>query len=180
MNVVQRAALTAVAEIDGVDERAVRFEAVFAACSKEVFAYARRRATREEAEDVVSETFLVAWRRFDELPSEPLPWLIGAARKVLANRRRSDERRVALGVRLRSLPDTSRSVDPGDTWTTEERVRAALATLPAGEREVIELVAWEELSPAEVAIVLEIARATVYVRLHRARQRLARMLEEER
>jgi RNA polymerase sigma-70 factor (ECF subfamily) len=55
-----------------------------------------------------------------------------------------------------------------------------LATLPAGEREVIELVAWEELSPAEVATVLEIARATVYVRLHRARLRLARMLEEER
>src|SRR5689334_8685456 len=78
MNVVQRGALTAVAEIDGVDERAVRFEAVFAACSKVVFAYARRRATREEAEDVVSETFLVAWRRFDELPSDPLPWLIGA------------------------------------------------------------------------------------------------------
>jgi RNA polymerase sigma-70 factor, ECF subfamily len=180
MNVVQRGALTAVAEIDGVEERTVRFEAVFAACSKVVFAYARRRATREEAEDVVSETFLVAWRRFDELPSDPLPWLIGAARKVLANRRRSDERRVALGVRLRSLPDTSRSVDPGDTWTTEERVRTALATLPAGEREVIELVAWEELSAAEVATVLEIARATVYVRLHRARQRLARMLEEER
>ena len=57
---------------------------------------------------------------------------------------------------------------------------AALAVLPAGEREVIELLAWEGLSPGEIATALEIARATVYVRLHRARQRLTRALEEER
>jgi RNA polymerase sigma-70 factor (ECF subfamily) len=55
-----------------------------------------------------------------------------------------------------------------------------LAALPAGEREVIELLAWEGLSPVEIATALEIARATVYVRLHRARQRLTRALEEER
>src|SRR5439155_83532 len=83
-----------------------------------VFAYARRRATKDEADDVVSETFLVAWRRFDELPAEPLPWLIGTARKVLANRRRSDDRRDALVVRLRSLPGSSPSADPGEAWTT--------------------------------------------------------------
>ena len=180
MNVLQRGAMTAMADVDRVDEQAVRFEAMFAACSKAVFAYARRRATREVAEDVVAETFLLAWRRFDELPSEPLPWLIGAARKVLANRRRSDHRRVALSARLRSLPDSSESADPGDRCTAAERVRAALAALPTGEREVIELLAWDGLSPTEIATALEIARATVYVRLHRARQRLARALKEER
>ena len=180
MSVLQRGAVTAMADIDRVDERAVRFEAVFAVCSKAVFAYARRRATRDVADDVVAETFLVAWRRVDELPLEPLPWLIGVARKVLANRRRSDDRRVALSARLRSLPACPESADPGDTWTAAERVRAALAALPAGEREVIELLAWEGLSPAEIATALEIARATVYVRLHRARQRLTRALEEER
>jgi RNA polymerase sigma-70 factor (ECF subfamily) len=57
-------------------------------------------------------------------------------------------------------------------------VLGALAALPPGQREVIELVAWEGLTPSEVAAALEIARATVYVRLHRARQRLARVLEE--
>src|SRR6185436_11822349 len=105
---------------------------------------ARRRCLRTRA----------GGRRVDELPSEPLPWLIGVARKVLANRRRSDDRRVALSARLRSLPACPESADPGDTWTAAERVRAALAVLPAGEREVIELLAWEGLSPAEIATAL--------------------------
>jgi RNA polymerase sigma-70 factor (ECF subfamily) len=178
--VLQHEALAAEPAADGADGRAVRFETMFAACSSQVFGYARRRATREEAEEVVSETFLVAWRRFDELTDEPLPWLIGVARHVLANRRRSDTRRVALTERLGSAPDRPQTTDPDDSWTSAQRVRAALAVLPAGEREVIQLIAWEGLSPAEVASVLEISRATVYVRLHRARQRLARVLEEER
>jgi RNA polymerase sigma factor (sigma-70 family) len=69
--------------------------------------------------------------------------------------------------------------DPSATLVTERRVLAALGALPVGEREVIELLAWEGLSPAEVAAALGIARATVYVRVHRARRALARLLEEE-
>lgn len=161
-------------------ERALRFEAVFAAHADRVFAYARRRASRPEAEDVVSETFLVAWRRLDELPAEPLPWLIGVARKTLANARRGEGRRAALGERLRLLSDEPAEPAVAERLTNAQRVRAALRSLPAGEREVLELVAWDELTPAEVATALGIARATVYVRLHRARQRLAGALEEER
>ena len=115
-----------------------------------------------------------------KLPAEPMPWLIGVARNVLANRRRADGRRTALGDRLRLLPDRPTVADPGEQLTGAERVREALSALPVGEREVIELVAWDGLSPAEIAAALGIARATVYVRLHRARQRLARMIEEER
>jgi len=161
-------------------ERALRFEAVFAANADRIFAYARRRAARPEAEDVVAETFLVAWRRLEELPAEPLPWLIGVARKALANTRRGAGRRAALGDRLRLLADEP--VEPAleERLTSAQSVRAALQSLPAGEREVLELVAWDGLTPTEIAAALGIARATVYVRLHRARQRLAGALEEER
>jgi RNA polymerase sigma-70 factor, ECF subfamily len=178
MGVMQRGALLAIASVDGIEGRAARFEAVFTAHSGVIYAYARRRVTKEEAEDVVSEAFLVAWRRLDDLPAEPVPWLIGVARNVLANRRRADNRRAALGERLRRTSATARVADPGGTPATDDRVLGALAALPPGQREVIELVAWEGLTPSEVAAALEIARATVYVRLHRARQRLARVLEE--
>lgn len=178
MGVMQRGALLAMANVDGIEGRAARFEAVFTAHSDVIYAYARRRVTKEEAEDVVSEAFLVAWRRLDDLPAEPVPWLIGVARNVLANRRRADNRRAALGERLRRTSARTRVADPCGTPATDGWVLGALAALPAGEREVIELVAWEGLTPSEVAAALEIARATVYVRLHRARQRLARVLEE--
>jgi DNA-directed RNA polymerase specialized sigma24 family protein len=99
MGVTQRGALMAMACVDGIEGRAARFEAVFAAYSRVIYSYARRRVTKEEAEDVVSEAFLVAWRRLDEVPAEPVPWLIGVTRNVMANRRRADHRRAALAER---------------------------------------------------------------------------------
>ncbi|MEP7019037.1 MAG: sigma-70 family RNA polymerase sigma factor [Pseudonocardiales bacterium] len=174
---MQRGVLLVVAGVDGTADRAARFEAVFAAHSATVYSYARRRVTKVEAEDVVSEAFLVVWRRLDDVPAEPLPWLIGVTRKVMANRRRSDARRAALGERLQRNTALNRGSDT--RADIGEPVLTALAALSNGEREVIELHAWEELSPAEIAIALGIERATVYVRLHRARQRLAGLLEAE-
>ena len=68
--------------------------------ARAVLAFAMRRADPDTAHDVLSETFLVAWRRIDELPAEPRPWLLGTARKVLANHRRAAERRGALHERI--------------------------------------------------------------------------------
>jgi Sigma-70 region 2 len=70
----------------GDDER---FAQVFDAHFRAVSAYALRRTTPAEAEDVVAETFLVAWRRLDELPEDPKAWLLGVARRILANQRRA-------------------------------------------------------------------------------------------
>ena len=180
MIVMERGALFATARTRGGGDRVARFEALFAAHADGVYSYARRRTTREDAEDVVSEAFLTAWRRLDELPSEPFPWLIGVARNVLANRRRADHRRAALHDRLRRSARVGVVRDPGETTTDQQNVVTALASLSAGEREVIELIAWEGLSPSEVAIALGIARATVYVRLHRIRRQLAHAFEEGR
>jgi RNA polymerase sigma-70 factor, ECF subfamily len=70
------------------------FEALYRANVRSVLGYVLTRTSREDAQDVVSNTFSVAWRRFDAVPEDPLPWLIGVARRVLADRR-SEVRRNA-------------------------------------------------------------------------------------
>ena len=81
-------------------EPEARFEAIYRAYADAVHAYARRRTAVAAADDVVSETFLVVWRRLPDVPDAPLPWLLGIARRVLANRRRSESRNEALTHRL--------------------------------------------------------------------------------
>jgi RNA polymerase sigma-70 factor (ECF subfamily) len=78
---------------------ASRFEALYREHYAAVLAYARRRIPGR-ADDVVSETFLVAWRRLDDVPSDGLPWLYGVARRVVADVRRSAGRQQALAERL--------------------------------------------------------------------------------
>ena len=80
-----------------------RFELLYRQHARLVLAYALTRTTRENAHDATASTFLVAWRRFDHVPDDPLPWLIGVARWVLADQWRSDLRRSALRERLGGL-----------------------------------------------------------------------------
>src|SRR5437879_713940 len=92
-----------------------------------VLAYALRRAPQELAKDAVAETFLAAWRRFDELSEDPVPWLIAATRKALANQRRSSGRQLRLAGRLAELP-----VEPAtlaDQLDDSVAARAALERL---------------------------------------------------
>ena len=81
------------------DGEHARFDAVYAEHRDDVWRYLRRRAS-SEPEDLTTEVFLVAWRRRDDLPDEPLPWLYGVARNVLANHRRG-------GVRSRGTSGTA-------------------------------------------------------------------------
>ncbi len=174
--VVSIAVTTPAEPSPNVAGRREQLDALFTSHAAAVFAFALRRASRSEAEDVVSETFLVAWRRLDVVPDRALPWLLGVARRVLANRRRGEARQAALRSRLGSgEPDAdgvSESAQP-----EAGIVLAALAALPPAERDAITLLAWEGLTPDEAAIVLGCSRATFYVRVHRARRRLAGRLE---
>lgn len=137
-----------------------------------VRAYAVRRALSDTiADDVVSDVFLVVWRRLDDVPDRPVPWLLSIARRALANRRRSERRAAALSGRLASLRrPVAASPETGD------RLLDALATLPEPDRELLMLVAWEGLEPSEIAQLLGARPGTVAVRLHRARRRLAAAL----
>jgi RNA polymerase sigma-70 factor (ECF subfamily) len=154
-----------------------RFESIFREHHAAVRAYALRRAPHDMAQDVVAETFLVAWRRLDDIPADPLPWLYGVARRVLANARRSADRGLALERRLAAAAVPAGLADPGERVGEAELVRAALARLSERDRETLMLVAWEELSPARAARAAGCTRAAFAVRLHRARGRLAAQLD---
>jgi RNA polymerase sigma-70 factor (ECF subfamily) len=149
-----------------------RFEQLYRAHAGRVLAYVLRRTAAAGADDVVADVFLVAWRRLDDVPEDPLPWLLGVARRVLANRRRGEGRASALHDRL-ALEHRDRAGGAGDL---DERVIRALGRLGARDRELLMLTAWDGLDLADVARVLRARKGTVAVRLHRARQQFAAAL----
>jgi RNA polymerase sigma-70 factor (ECF subfamily) len=159
-----------------VEPRA-QFEELYRAYADRVHAYALRRSTPSVADDVVAEVFLVAWRRLDQMPAEPLGWLLGVARRVLANRRRTESRAAALRDRLARHAAPAPSA-PADS-ELEDRVQRALAGLAERDRELLLLIAWEGLRVNEAAQALGVRSGTLAVRLHRARQRLAEALAAE-
>ncbi|MGV8967783.1 MAG: RNA polymerase sigma factor [Cellulomonas sp.] len=149
-----------------------RFAVLFNRTHQPLLAYAVRRvADPSDAADIVAETFLVAWRRLDEVPpdEQARAWLFGVARRVLANYYRGERRRLALGERLRT---SLREVVVPQPQVGATDVEHAMERLSPDDRELLRLVAWEELARDEIATVLQIPRATVRVRLHRARRRL--------
>jgi RNA polymerase sigma factor (sigma-70 family) len=160
------------------------FEALYAAHAGAVRGYAMRRANAAQADDVVAEVFLIAWRRLEDVPADARVWLLGTARKVLANERRGAARQRAVQGRLER-----------EVWTRPEHAPAAeqllglepaaqhvldaLRSLRESDREALLLIAWEELSHREAARVLGVRESTFGVRLHRAKRRLERALAED-
>jgi RNA polymerase sigma factor (sigma-70 family) len=156
--------------------RSERFERLFREHYAAVRGYALRRTVRDAVPDVVSETFLVAWRRLDDVPDDALPWLYGVARRVLANQRRSAGRSTALERRLEATAPPEGTNDPAESLGDAELVRAALRRLTEPYREALMLVAWHGLSGARAARAAGCSRPAFGVRLHRARAALKREL----
>lgn len=152
-----------------------RFDALFTEYQRRVLAYAMRRTrTPADAEDVAAETFTIAWRKIDNIPSdEPLPWLYAVARRVLANHRRGLGRRERLAALLR-VEDVATPIHAGEDH--DGPAFAALATLSPSDQELLRLVAWEELGNQQIATVLGITPNAVAIRLYRARERFATAL----
>jgi RNA polymerase sigma-70 factor (ECF subfamily) len=144
-----------------------RFERLFREHVHAVRAYASRRDPAL-ADEVVAETFLVCWRRLGDVPHDELPWLLGVARRTLANAWRSRDRHAALVKRITAVPEPLDGQPEGDP-----RVASALAGLSERDREILLLVAWDGLDRAGIARVVGCTRAEVGVRLHRARRRFA-------
>ncbi len=160
-------------------EDRARFEAFYREHVQVVLRYALARVRAEQAKDVVAETFLVAWRRFDEMSDQPTSWLLGVARKVISTHSRGDARRLALGARLAHVADDEAVCDPGEQVTERQSVLSAFCGLSGPDREVLRLMAWDGLSRDQAAEVLGLTRWALSVRLHRARRRFVARLEAD-
>lgn len=157
------------------------FEALYHRHYRYVLGYCGRRVPPSDVQDAVADTFLVAWRRFDEIPAGEAqrPWLYGVAYRVIGNKRRSDSRRRRLSERVAGL--RAASVESPDVQVVrrvaDRGVLEAVGKLSDLDREVILLALWEELTSPEIAGVLNISEAAVRKRTSRARKRLQALLK---
>ncbi|MGW2146500.1 RNA polymerase sigma factor [Nonomuraea bangladeshensis] len=162
------------------DDRS-RFEAVYRRTYEQILGYAVRRCSSpEDAADVVAETYVIAWRRMTELPDGDAGrlWLYGVARRVLANHRRSERRRL---TRHTELTDEIEKLYAAPSPDGEQHgVDDAMDLLADSDRELLALALWEGLDPGEIATVLGCSRNAARIRLHRARRRFAKALERIR
>ena len=147
-----------------------RFDDVFAHLDA-IARYARRRGARDP-DDVAAECMTIAWRRLDDVPAhDPLPWLLGCARRIVLSQRRRDQGRVALDAVAEPRFEAPEPVG------LDAALSEALASLSDIDREALLLVAWEDLTPTQAARALGINPVAFRVRLHRARRRCTSALD---
>lgn len=155
------------------------FAEIYDRYADDVHRYLRRRLGSDVADDLTADTFVVAfraWSRFDRTAGSARPWLFGIASNLAAKHRRSEVRGLRAYARTGVDPVASSWADAADDRVSAQAMNRELATalseLSAGERDVLLLVAWAELSYAEVAAALQLPVGTVRSRLNRARRKV--------
>jgi RNA polymerase sigma-70 factor (ECF subfamily) len=164
-------------------DRTAHFEDLFRRTRVDLLRYLTRRSgSPEEAADLLAETYLIAWRRFEAIPAgeQARLWLFGAARNLL--RKGASRRRTAdlLNERLAGELSAAQQLAEATSEDRSQFVLKALAELGEQDREILTLVAWEGLQPREIACVMDMSANRVRVRLHRARAKLRRQLRPAR
>ncbi len=160
-----------------MSDQEVRFAELYRRYGKQLNAYCLRRTQRSQAADAVAETFLVAWRKIEQIPEgeAALPWLYGVAYRVLSHQWRHKARSRRLIERLGGLADVQ-APPPDVVLVRNEEYRLVIkasSRLKTIDQEVLRLTLWEELSHAEAAMVLGIEASVVKQRAYRARRNLA-------
>ncbi|RSN12711.1 RNA polymerase subunit sigma-70 [Nonomuraea sp. WAC 01424] len=159
-----------------------RFAALFDRHADEIHRYAARRLGAELADDVTGEVFLLAFRgraRYDRSLPDARPWLYGIATKVVSQHRRAERRRTAAMARVgaeRPGGFDERSAACATAEQLQPRLAKALTRLSAGERDLLLLVAWADLTYEDAARALGVPVGTVRSRLHRLRVKVRRAL----
>lgn len=163
------------------DDKKGSFRRTYEQHYSRIRAYCLRRMAAADVGDAVADVFAVAWRRFDDMPTDEatLPWLYGVAYRVVSDHRRGQGRRGRLTARLRGLGPSF--VDAADSQLVQKQdyafVLAALGRLRPAEQEILRLAVWEELSHAEIAAALQLKVSTVRQRFHRAKHALLKEYE---
>lgn len=153
-----------------------RFTSMYQSNYHDLLRFVQRRAHPLIVDDIISETFLTAWRRREYLPSDVRPWLFVTARNLLFNANRSELKQSALSIALtpaesqneESLEEIGRRIDREAVW----------GQLPPMDQEVLALSFWDSLSSTEAARVLGCSRGAYSMRLSRARRHLALLLDD--
>jgi RNA polymerase sigma-70 factor (ECF subfamily) len=161
-------------DLVNVDARRARFETLVPAVIDGVRRFLARRTDPATADDVLSETLLICWRRLDEMPAEHLPWAYGVARLCLANAERGRRRQFRLVSRISRLDPPPERVD--GPAPPDDELALALRRLRPEDAEILRLWAWEDLPPAAIAVVLGITANAASIRLHRAKEKLRKTL----
>jgi RNA polymerase sigma factor (sigma-70 family) len=161
-----------------------QFAAIFDRHAPYVHRYLARRLGREAADDLVAETFLVAFgkrKRYDQSRTDSRPWLYGIATNLVSQHRRDEARQLRLRNAIGPEPDVAshaeRVVAQVAAQAMGQLLGTALAELSTGDRDVLLLVAWEGLTYDQVATALDIPVGTVRSRLNRARKQVREVLE---
>ena len=162
-------------EDDGREERFVRLYRDF---QPKISAYVRRRLPESDAADALADTFLTAWRRLGDAPDDRLPWLYRIAANSVANQRRSVRRWSRLQHRAHARRELEGVVDSALAAETTSALQTAWLRLVERDREVLRLVAWEGLDGKQLATALGCSHDAARVRVHRARRRLAQLLDD--
>jgi RNA polymerase sigma-70 factor (ECF subfamily) len=162
------------------------FAVLYERYAAQLHQYAYRRVGREVAEDVVAETFLAAFRargRYDASRPDARPWLFGILTKELARHHRTEKARYRTLARAGQDPVEETFADQVEQYVSAQAQRgplgAALAGLPARDRDVLLLIAWADFSYAEAAQAMSIPVGTVRSRLNRARRKLRKALGDD-
>lgn len=161
-----------------MDDPVERFASLYDRYYRNVLRYSLQHAEQGSAEDLASETFLIAWRRLPDLPDPPLPWLLGVARNLRRKQVEADRRRRQLADRIATLTSAADLIawDAGEHVVERDTALRALASLPERDAEALTLVTWHGLDVAEAAAVLGCSPRAFTVKLRRARRRLTSAL----
>jgi RNA polymerase sigma factor (sigma-70 family) len=160
-----------------------RFAVLFDRHAPHIHRYLARRAGREVADDLVAEAFLTAFAkrdRYDLSYTDARPWLYGIATNLVGQHRRDEARQYRIRQAATAEPEMAGHAERVAADVTAQAMRpvlsAALAGLPDGDRDVLLLIAWEQLTYPEVSRALAIPVGTVRSRLHRARTKVRQAL----
>jgi RNA polymerase sigma factor (sigma-70 family) len=153
-----------------------RFRLLHRQTYPDLLRFVERRVPPSEAEDIVSQVYLTAWRRQADLPEDARPWLFAVARKTMANQTRGWLRRKALDVRVAAREE--RTVDDHSVAAAiRVDLERAWQSLRPDDRETLALVLFDGLTSEQAATVAGCRPATFAMRLSRARTRLLAKLD---
>lgn len=130
------------------------------------------------ADDIEADVWSIAWSRRESAPKDvelQLPWLFQIARHVLANHIRKSDTRKRISNSLN--PEEITEISADSFVLLNEEISEIFKLLNASEREVMALTVWEDLKPAQIALVLGISSNAVSIRLNKGRNKISKYLE---